>query len=623
MSYKASVLYDYPIAYYPLDDLTTVDLVSNFTDFLAQFSSYQDVLDNVSSYANIYGDILYDHSGCENDGLYIGDPDPNIVPLVAGNSRATKVTSLTSLQFNITKDYTANTTTSKFGTISSSDNDFTIEFWFYPSISSTEEIPIVADPANEVGVFYEKGNITFKVNSEYVSYTLPYVNKSFHIAAIYDPNYIHLYIDGNLVAYKTLTNFEFSNSTLSLISGPTPTSSSFFLINSLAVYRYSLSQNSIQYHIQEAKSLPAINVAGPENGEVFAIYDNDLTTSYKYSYPVDKSWLELIEDGVTYFTDGNYLQTTYTDSPTSSTVVLEDFILIPSSLNIDASKIEWHGDNGVTVEISSDGITYVNCINGKQIPGYTLTSFGSLSGLYLKITFSSTNTSKFLPKLYSLSLSFYNNQRLYAENGNSYITTLEGDNAVSNYDITFGPEVKDILSRDGRNGLRTVVDSGFHITTDNSVNTAEFFYTPELLTDSGLISTFATNGYAASTYRWNNSGVISKTNIAGIYVNGVNKTSETNISNVFKVKELHHVLIIFSSAVSDEIRFNYSLYGSVPALYQNIALYPDQFTNTQATNHYDYYRRRSSLSTTDTTALSMTENSTSVYNNDWVVIQTV
>ena len=65
MSYKAAVLYDYPIAYYPLDDLTTVDLVDTFTAFLAQFSTYQDVLDNVSSYANIYGDIAYDHSGCK------------------------------------------------------------------------------------------------------------------------------------------------------------------------------------------------------------------------------------------------------------------------------------------------------------------------------------------------------------------------------------------------------------------------------------------------------------------------------------------------------------------------------------------------------------------------------
>lgn len=105
MSYKSSILYDTPIAYYPLDDLTTVDLVSDFTDFLSQFSSYQDVLDNVSSYANIFGDIAYDHSGCENDGNYIGDPETEILTLVVGNSRATKITNSNSIVFNLINDY--------------------------------------------------------------------------------------------------------------------------------------------------------------------------------------------------------------------------------------------------------------------------------------------------------------------------------------------------------------------------------------------------------------------------------------------------------------------------------------------------------------------------------------
>lgn len=105
MSYKSTVLYDYPIAYYPLDDLTTVDLVSDFTDFLAQFATYQDVLDNVSSYANIYGDVAFDHSGCENDGNYIGDPETEILTIVAGNGRATKITNNNSITYTIVNDY--------------------------------------------------------------------------------------------------------------------------------------------------------------------------------------------------------------------------------------------------------------------------------------------------------------------------------------------------------------------------------------------------------------------------------------------------------------------------------------------------------------------------------------
>jgi hypothetical protein len=105
MSYKSTVLYDYPIAYYPLDDLTTVDLVADYNDILSQFSSYQDILDNVSSYANLYGDVAYDHSGCENDGLYIGDPESGILPIVSGNGRSTKITNLNSILYTIVNDY--------------------------------------------------------------------------------------------------------------------------------------------------------------------------------------------------------------------------------------------------------------------------------------------------------------------------------------------------------------------------------------------------------------------------------------------------------------------------------------------------------------------------------------
>ena len=106
MSYKATILYDFPIAYYPLDDITTIDEIENFTEFLAQFSTYQDVLDNVSSYSNLYGDTAYDHSGAENDGKYIGDPEIEILPLVVGNGRATKITNLNSVTYTLTNDYT-------------------------------------------------------------------------------------------------------------------------------------------------------------------------------------------------------------------------------------------------------------------------------------------------------------------------------------------------------------------------------------------------------------------------------------------------------------------------------------------------------------------------------------
>lgn len=107
MSYKAAILYDYPIAYYPLDDSTTTDIV-NYTEILSDYPTYQDILDDpaLSMYANIYGDIAYDHSGCENDALYAGDPETELLPIVVGNSRSTKITNTNSITYILVNDYT-------------------------------------------------------------------------------------------------------------------------------------------------------------------------------------------------------------------------------------------------------------------------------------------------------------------------------------------------------------------------------------------------------------------------------------------------------------------------------------------------------------------------------------
>lgn len=590
MTYKSSILYDYPIAYYPLDESDSAAL---------------------------------DYSGCENDGTYTGSFEANLLPLLCGPTRASKITSTTSIAYSITNDYSAASTDSKFATVSSSDNDFTIEFWFYPQITTTNETILVADNTNDVGVFYQKGNIIFKLDTQTLEYTLPSTNKVFHIAAIYSVTSASIYIDGELVKFKPLNNFNFTNTAVSFSSGPTANASDSFLINSLAIYRYALSRSQISYHFAQGQSLPAIQITDSLSGELFEMYDDEMSAIYKFTYPESKSWQDLVETGLTHNQSLNCLEITETDAAASSTIVVNDFISIPTTASFDSSKIEWDGDNGITIQTSTDGSTYSSAVNGQQIPGYTLNSFASTGKLYVRITFASTDTSRYIPRLFNLSILFYNNQTKYAYNGNSYMTTLEEEAAISDYRITMGKLPYDALSRHSRNGLRTVQDSGFEITTNKGISTLEFFYTPAALTDSGLLSSTATNGYAASNISWHNSGAVSKTNISALYVNGVNKTTETNVSGIFKVGQLHHVIVVFGSAISSDIRFNYSQYGSVSALYQYISLYQTAFNSTQATNNYNLYISKQSASITDTSVTTLTEDGVSSYNNDWLVVQNV
>jgi hypothetical protein len=434
-----------------------------------------------------------------------------------------------------------------------------------------------------------------------------------------------IYINGQLQKTKDLSSPPFQNTSLFLKSGPALNENDYFLINSVAVYRYALSDNQISSHYNQASGIFPIQIVTPESGQLFEVYDNSIATQYFYSYPANRSWPDIMNEDLYYNQNDNSIALIQTESAVSSSTYIEDIISIPAALTIDSSKIDWDGDNGITVEVSLDGSTYVECINGGAIPGFVLNDFSTQRTFFIKITFDSTDASKYVPKLYSLAISFYNDQIFYSNNSGSYMTTLDGTASVSEYEITTGNNKYPILSRDARNGIKTVQDSGFYLTTQSDVNTLEFFYTPYALTVSGLISTASSGSYAASNYSWSGGGTISKTNISAIYINGVNKTSQTSVSNVFKLGELHHVVIVFTAAVSGQIKFSHSSSGAIPALFQNLALYQAQFTSTQALEHYNLYILGSTSVIDDSSnaSITLTENSVEYYDNDWVVIQNV
>lgn len=620
MSYKYTVLADNPILYYRSNDLY-VNSIMTYQDVIDEYGTYQAFEAAFPNYKAAGTNLIEDSSPCNNDGGYSGTLDSSKLPLIPGESFAIKIDSDNNIVVFVEYDYNQSIAAGGLGTASTSDNDFTLETWFYPSFTTSNKTPIMGDLSENVGLFYQKGNIIFAVDTEEVSYTIPYLNKSYHVVAIYNQNSMSLYLDKELVASKELTNFAFSNSTLSMQSGPTLNIADYFLINGMAAYRYALSSSQIGFHYDMAKTLIPIQVATPEVGELFEFYDNSISTQYSYSYPANKPWSNFVTEDLYYDITNNYIKM-LAGTGVSKTVVLEDFITIPSGPTMDSSRIEWYGDNGITIETSVDGTTYESCINGQSIPQYKLGDFDTSRDLYLKITMTTTDDSKYLPRLDSISIKFYNDQKMYAQNSTSYFTTLEGQSGVTEFEVDLSNDVYPILSRDKRNGLRVVQDSGFDIVTDRLTQTIEFFYTPDALTDSGLISSLSDTFYYASNYSWRNSGTISKTNISAIYVNGVNKTSQTNVSNVFTAGELHYVVIVFTAPISNAIKFNHSLYGSVPALYQNVILYETAFDSTAAQLHYDLYMG-TNPTILDDSSFTVTENSVTPYNNDWLVYQTV
>lgn len=612
MSYKLNVISNSPLAFWPLESISSSGILT-YQDLLDDYSTYTEFLNGFETYAESSGSTTPDVSGSNNNGVYIGLVYEDKIPLLSGFSQSRKIKGASSIFYPTLNDHSQPQASVGFGTSNASDNDFTLECWAYVDTSSTLDIPLIGDSSSDVGLFYSNGNIVFKLNSQEITWTIPYTDKALHIAATYTPTNAYLYIDGKMEVQKDLTNFAFNNNNLNLSSGPVNNSNDYMLINAVAIYRYSLSSQSIKNHYDSGKTIDSNQVVYPDGGELFNLYDNALSTKYSYSYPANRQWEDFLTNDLYYDNINNAIRLSVGEG-NSKTVVLNDFITIPSGAEMDDSRIEWDGNNGITVETSIDGVTYQSCINGQAIPQYSLSSFDTSRDLHIRITMTSSDDSKYLPKLYSLSMSFYKDQVFYANNSASYISPLQGDMGLSNNRY-------ELLSRDARNGIALETGAAFSINTNTLTKSLEFFYTPSTINDGGLVKSISGSGYSASNFSWSSS-VISKTNIDKIYVNGVDKSTETDIHNIFAKDQLYYVVITFNNAISGQIDINYSTAGAISALYQNIAIYDYALTLSQVVEHFSLYLGNATVSLSNS-LMTMTENSFNYYNYDWTVVQNI
>ena len=581
MSYQLKVIKDYPIGFWPLDESS--------------------------------GSTAADISGCGNNGTYHGSPATNILPIIPGGVSGTKITNTAYITLPTSKDFYGSAVSNGLANKYSSDNDFTLEVWIHHSIESSDKTTLFADPVNNIGLFWEDGDILFQVSStEIIRSSIPYSKKALHLVAVYSVGTIRLFIDGKELASKVLdTNFKFTNSTLNLQIGPTENSGDTFIVDAPAVYRYSLKYNSIARHYNDANFyVQPIHVVDPDDGILFSCSDIKNKIDFEYVYGVSRSWKDFVDQNTYYDNSSRYLTFYKTDTSIAKSLVIDDFIMIPSQINLTSSKIEWRGDLGISVQTSIDGTNYINCLNGQAIPQYKKSGFNSARVLYIRITMSTPDASKFLPKFSFFGIRFYKDKTVYADNKNN---TISSNNEYALGSLNYSP-----LMRSYINGIRPESGYGFNINTTSLIKTVEMFFTPSDLSSNTLFYDPTTG----TKYAWNGSGTVSKASISKFYVNGVDKTSQTNISNFLVAEEPHHIVLVFDNTVTGSLQFNYQTSGGIDNLYNNIAIYEKTFTNSDISTHYDLYVGRPAISISEP-VVSLTELETKYYDSDYIVIQTV
>ena len=102
MSYKYTVISDNPIAFYQMTDSPPVE---TYQDVLDRFDTYQQLEDAYSIYEQLTGKIVYDSSGCRNNGIYEGELVQGLMPLVSGGVQGIPVNNINYMSFPITRDY--------------------------------------------------------------------------------------------------------------------------------------------------------------------------------------------------------------------------------------------------------------------------------------------------------------------------------------------------------------------------------------------------------------------------------------------------------------------------------------------------------------------------------------
>ena len=549
MSYKNRILNDFPNSFYLLDGAPTE---------------------------------IYDYSGSLNNGTVTSPSSKQIMPLVTGSVRGTEVLSSTIITYNpkgiATKYY--------------KDNSFSIEAWCaLPgyNVSTT----IVGDTATNTGIFYQNGNIIFRVGANQVQATVSN-SEVVYVVGIFQSNILSLYINGFIADSLEIDSYKFSNETAAFKSGP---STGRFVVDCVGFYRYALSGTQVLSHYNEGTQEVNISqIVAADNGYLFSMNTESMRPKFIYSYPTSKPWSEVATGGISISDDNSYIYIPETTTAATASFTFTDYFIVPNYLNIDTSQIHWSNDvSGILVEASIDNITWRTCKNGSPLPYINKNDNQFSQIVYLRITLSSADTNKYLPILRSLEIAFYTGKNFYSDNSGYYVSSA--------YDYSLPKFNSKTLSYNSNNGLTMYNGHGFSLNSIPAVSCIEMIYTPQY-NENVLFSG------ATKKYEWNSAGAITKTGISSIYVNGIDRTTETNVWSFLVVDTPHHIVINLTSS-DTSIKFNQNqndTKSGIGHMYNNVAVYESALSTNTIANHYLLYTGNT-INQINDTSFSLIESS--------------
>ena len=591
MSYKYTVLKDNPLAFFLLDEVQSgeTNLYSNLTSL---YSTYQDLKDNGISYAAVSGLPIVDYSGNSMEGYAIYASDMEVLPIIGAGVRGTEINENVDLSLKALG----------IANSKSPDNPFAFEIWFSPDPSDLSEYLIIGDATNNIGLFYKNENVIFKCTNQEKVWSKVAKTKVMHIVGIFSKDKISLYINGYLASEKFITTgFKFTNAVMTPKIGPANTGKRF-LVDSAAVYNYEIEDTKILAHyLAGYKETKYSQIVYSKNGVLFSLNSMFLKPAVSYRYPGSKSLDSIVSADAYYNPTYKRIEFAQTESVEEKTFVFEERLYVPNPENIVSSRICYGQDvQNILVEAKVPGQPWVVCKNNSTLPYYNKNE--NLSGpiLDIRVTMTTLDSSFDLPYFDKLEIDLYSNKDFYSDNG--------GGKIYSDYDYSLGYYNYPVRMQNKYNGLTMQSGYGFSVDLPIQPRTVEMFFTPREGENILFSSTLA-------SLSWTNSGVITKNGISAIYVNGVNRTTSTNVSEFLLSGVSHHILIVLSAGATN-IKLNQNQSGSEYGgsnTYSNLAFYETPFTSPEALKNYKLYCSENSFTIQDP-GITFSESATGLDN---------
>lgn len=616
MSYKQAVLRDNPIAFWPLNGVSTE---RTYATILIEYLTYQDWLNAEPDYNGSVTFTLEDISTNGNHGAFtIGSPNfVDILPLVTLSNYDT---SSAGCKINSSSEIGISNISQLYNMFYNGTENLTfgMEFWisFDSNPATNNQVFFVEYGGIKVAeIVINNDKIYFTVNGKdkYTGADMEYTTfkqvqsweSQAHIFAYYDKGTIGVSVNsfegGQITVPK---NFQFDNDpvygkqTFYKI-GPSGTLNNF-VINDLAFYDYVLTTNQIRSHMvwgtNDAKPL---SYTQQTSGYSFDIQDFETMFAYKKLFVSPITYQEGTSSNLK--SDGTGLTlTTGTGAETGTWTYT-----IPSSgfPKISGAKIAWDSatsdnstlspNNYVKVEFSTDnGSTWTQAKNGLPI-----VRFSSDSSVYpviiVRATLHTSNSSSsYLPRLDNLFIGIYKDLSIYSDSGAYLLSPRKGTNAFDTY--TIKSNKFNILARSNNFGISLAAADG-----SNSVaaiypqdqappyQTIEFWYRYDSISSTRLQFIVDTLGTQASIYFSSGDSGVVQSGFSSVYINGLELSTVKSLTQ----GETYHFVCVYPQQIRNTVYLggNGQLTQYSKGTYGYISIYPTALSQTDAQNRYLSY----------------------------------